>query len=146
MVTRAGALAATEYGASVNGVSDKELEQLRTLASAGMTPAAQGRSLTALLAIKGDPTARAAVAPILQWARTVWRTDVKSDGGDTTAADLVAAWLETAEQRQCLVAKNGTRRWGQIRGPIGAMFLSLDRISWRTDDGINLVDDLGSSG
>ena len=44
VITRAGPVAATQYGASVNGVSDTELMNLRTLEASGMTLAAQGRS------------------------------------------------------------------------------------------------------
>ena len=65
-LANAGALAATEYGASVNGDSDTELGKLRTLATAGMSPRPQGRSLAGVLALKGHPAARAAFAPIAQ--------------------------------------------------------------------------------
>jgi hypothetical protein len=70
IVTTMGTLAATEYGTSVNGISDTELRRLRSIAAAGMSPSVKGRSLTALLATQGDPTAKAATAPILQWALT----------------------------------------------------------------------------
>ena len=144
MVTNAGAIAATEYGASVNGISDTEWGKLQSIAAAGMTPAAHGRSLTALLALKGDPTARAATAPIAQWARMAWKAHLQQ-AGDVTLEDLAEAWTETCDERQTLISLEGIRQWQLARGPIAAMYLSLDRIGWHTDDGINLIDDMGIS-
>ena len=67
-----GAFAATEYGAASNGVSDAEWDKLQRIAASGMSPSAGGRSRTALFALKGDPTWRAATAPIHQWIKAVW--------------------------------------------------------------------------
>jgi hypothetical protein len=59
---------AAVYGAVVNGMSNMELIKLRRIAAAGMGPQARGRSLTMCMAINGDPTWRAGVAPIIRWA------------------------------------------------------------------------------
>jgi len=67
LIASAGVLSAAIYGAPVNGFSDSELQNLRRLAATAMTPTAQGRSLTALMLVRGDPTWSAAVAPIAQW-------------------------------------------------------------------------------
>ena len=64
-----------EYGASVNGDSDTELGKLRFPATAGVSPRPQGRSLAGVLVLKGHPAARAAFAPIAQWAHVAWRTN-----------------------------------------------------------------------
>ena len=71
IVASMGVVAATAYGAAVNGVSDSELGKVTRIGAAGMSPGAMGRSLTALLALKGDPAWRAAVGPILQWIRII---------------------------------------------------------------------------
>ena len=142
LVTNSGPIPSTEYGASVNGVSGTELGKLQSIAATGMTPAAQGRSLTALLALKGDPTARAATAPIAQWARMAWKAHLQRDD-DVTLEDLAEAWTETCDERRLLISSEGARKWHLARGPISAMYLSLDRIGWHTEDGITLIDDLG---
>ena len=137
-----GKLAATQYGAAVNGISDSELCHLQRIASVGSSPSARGRSLAALLAMTGDPTAGAATAPILYWAKVAWRSGSRLPG-ETTTADLAAAWKETDRYRCRFISSNGRRRWDQSLGPIGACMLSLDRLGWYSPDGLTLVDDLG---
>ena len=51
--------------------------------------------------------------------------------------------LISESYRQRLVDDYGTRKWGDPRGPIEAMELSLHRLGWYSDDGLTLVDDLG---
>ena len=106
-----------EYGASVNGVTDRELTKIQSVALAGMSPAAAGRSKTALLALKGDPSWTAAAAPILQWARMAWKDD-------TEMPDLMRqAWTAGSVERDHLLTPDGRRRWKLVRGPVGALFL-----------------------
>ena len=138
----AGVITAMEYGAAVHGVSDSELLNLQRVACAGMSPSAGGRSRTALLALSGDPTWRAATAPILQWIRVMTKDSVRLEG-DTSAADLAQAWTEGKEAREELYGPDGARRWNKARGPIGAFDLALDRLGWYTHDGCTLVDDKG---
>ena len=63
--------------------------------------------------------------------------------GATTLEDLKAAWRETQVKRQGLLRADGSRRWDQCEGPIGACQLSMDRIGWYSPDGLVLIDDLG---
>ena len=119
-VAAAGCMAATEYGSAVNGVSDSELAKLQKIAASGMTPSASGRSRTALFATKGDPTWRAAVAPVLQWIQVAWRTNRME--GETTKADLKAAWTETATRRTKLVSDDDTQRLRVILGADRVVF------------------------
>ena len=73
LVATTGVVSAATYGATVNGVSDRELLQLRRTAAAAMSPSARGRSLSALLILRGDPCWAAAVAPLTQWIRASWK-------------------------------------------------------------------------
>ena len=56
---------ATTYGVSVNGISNAEQHRLRVALLSAKPPYARGSSLRAKLALYGDPTLAAAVAPIL---------------------------------------------------------------------------------
>ena len=141
-VAASGAMRATEFGAAVNGLSDSEMDDLQRIALAGTSPGAKGRSRTAVMAILGDCTWEPATAPILQWVRTAWKGGSEADG-QATLDELSTAWREAEDDRGNLIAHDGTRRWSQVRGPLGAMFLSLDRIGWYTCDGRTFLDDLG---
>ena len=80
-VFASGVLPAMEYGAEVNGVSDKELHTIRTVAGHANASARSGRSLTASLLIRGDPTWRAMVAPVTRWQREIWRAASPAERG-----------------------------------------------------------------
>ena len=138
-VAASGAVRATECGAAVDGVSDDELEKLQSIALAGSSPSTPGRSKTEVLAIRGDVTWDPATAPIQQWIRTVLRSGGK-DASKATQQDLSQAWKEGASNRHSVFATDGSIRWSQVRSPIGAMRLSLDRIAWHTDDGAVFID------
>ena len=144
VVAANGLVAATEYGASINGVDDAELLDLRKIAASGMSPGAGGRSLTALLLLKGDPTWRAATAPILQWVKVAWQSKHASVRLKAISFDdLRNGWTATEADRARLWDSDGKRKWKECRGPIDAMALSLDRIGWTTHDGITFSDDQG---
>lgn len=89
-VCTAGAIRAAEYGAAVNGVSDCELRNMQSIATASISPGARGRCKIGLLAFNGDPTWQASVAPILQWIRIAWRSESRLKG-ETSIDDLRAA-------------------------------------------------------
>jgi hypothetical protein len=108
-----------------------------------MSPSAKGRSRTAVLAINGDPAWQAAVAPILQWVRMAWKAR-HEDGNMVTLEDLETAWQAATKDSERLTDDAGRRRWQQVRGPAGATYLTLDRIGWRSDDGLVFVDDNGT--
>jgi hypothetical protein len=72
-VFASGVLPSMDYGADIKGVSDKELHTIRTVAGHANASARSGRSLTASLLVRGDPSWRAMVAPVARWQREVWR-------------------------------------------------------------------------
>ncbi len=129
----AGPLPAATYGAAVNGVSDVEALALRRSAALAFTPRARGRSLSRLLHIVGVPTWRAEVEVILEYARQVWQASllgaVEPTDGTMTLAQLSRLWHAVGTSD--LIVDNGRRRnWDAVRGPIGAMHLSLHRVGW----------------
>ena len=84
------------------------------------------------------------MAPILHWIKVAWRDGERLEG-ETTLDDLGKAWKEAGEDRRNLFTKGGKRRWTQVRGPIGALALSLDRLGWHTNDGLHFTDDKGET-
>ena len=64
-IAASGVLKAAEFGAAINGISDREFLTLQRVALAGSSPKARGRSRTAFLAINGDATWQANLAPVL---------------------------------------------------------------------------------
>ena len=79
---------------------------------------------------------------MLQWIRMAWKT-VSTPSEPLSLRDLADAWNESTDERWSLLASDGTRRWSQTRGPIGALFLTLDRLGWSSDDGLSFTDDTG---
>ena len=63
-VCTGGVLPSVTYGMEVNGATDDEWTTLRQVFGAATAPATSGRSLTASLLCTGEPTWRAATAPI----------------------------------------------------------------------------------
>eukprot|EP00959_Pyramimonas_sp_CCMP1952_P378689 7932582-Pyramimonas_sp.AAC.1 len=68
----AGPLAGLFYDADTHGVSDFELASARRALGSALKPSSGQRSLTSLLTLYNDPTWRAAVAPIVRFAKEVW--------------------------------------------------------------------------
>jgi exonuclease III len=148
LIATAGVLSAATYGAPVHGFSDNELRSLRRLVASSMTPSAQGRSLSALMLIRGDPTWRAAVAPISQWIRATWHAahDHELVGRGITLDALTKAWLTDRSTRQGrLVSATGKSRWQRVKGPVDALELSMHRIGWTMQGPFVWKDDLGVS-
>eukprot|EP00959_Pyramimonas_sp_CCMP1952_P308283 6451768-Pyramimonas_sp.AAC.1 len=68
----AGVTPAATFGSAVVGLSDWELSQARRVLLSYKPPFHRGCSLTAKLALHGDPVDRASVAPAVHWASIVW--------------------------------------------------------------------------
>ena len=146
LIASAGVLSAAIYGAPVNGFSDSELQNLRRLAATAMTPTAQGRSLTALMLVRGDPTWSAAVAPIAQWVRAAWAAehDPVCVGRGIDVEFLSKAWHEgRASRHSNLVSPVGKARWQRVKGPVDALELSMHRLAWTASGPFSWTDDLG---
>ena len=80
-----------DYGARVQGITDKELASNRTIAAKGLRPLGRGRSLSKLLAIHVDLCWRSGVAPILACAEEVW---LGLDGVDSLLRRLSRAFFD----------------------------------------------------
>ena len=137
-----GLLSSAAFASEIFGVSNKELEQLRATAAATTTPAAQGRSRSLLFALRGDPTHKAATAPIHRYAAEVW--DALLDLGNLTqhqnpdrmtVKELVASWKAAKEE--------SANSWNKVRGPFGAYFLSLARVGWSAPAPFKVITDQG---
>ncbi len=133
LIFLAGPLPEATYGASVNGLSDKEVLTIRRNAAQAYSPRARGRSLSRLMLLVGIPTWRAEVEVILEYARQVWQASLLGAtvpcDGTLTLPQLSRLWHAVGTND--ILTHNGTRRnWSAVRGPIGAMWLSLHRLGW----------------
>ncbi len=140
-----GTLAGIAYVSEVHGMADRELRCVDRLAAVTMRPRAKGRSLNTLMAAAGAPTWRAGASPILHYTRAVWRavaTTATCNRADPMLPELRAAWEgldrdHLIEPRRRAAGGEGDdtnapdrRRWDRVRGPLGALHLSLHRIGW----------------
>ena len=100
------------YGSEIYGFSGPELNTLRSTGAAAMASSTTGRSLSALLAIRGDPAAIPAVSPIVAWAKEVWRAAnanlPSSKGRHMQLKDLRTYWKS--------VTVKPPKRWTAVRG------------------------------
>ena len=74
----------------------------------------------------------------MQWAKEVWTATsrVPIEGGrDMTLPELRQAWEEAADR--------SPKRWQQVRGPLGALHLSLARLGWSMQNAFCMTDDMG---
>ncbi len=129
----AGPLPEAVYGAAVNGLSDAEVLTLRRCAAQAYTPRARGRSLSRLLLIEGVPTWRAETEVIMEYSRQVWAASLRgaatADDGTMTLAELSRLW-HAVDTKSILPKEGQSRAWAEVKGPIGAAWLSLHRIGW----------------
>ena len=112
-----------------------------------MNPSAKGRSLSALLLLRGDPTWTAAVAPIQQWIRAGWHAaqDEALVGRGINLEFMMSAWNFNANKRKVrLIDDTGKRKWGTVKGPVDALELSLHRLGWTAESASVWIDDLGT--
>ncbi len=137
-----GPMAEAVYGAAVNGMSNAEVMALRRAAAHAYSPRARGRSLTALMLLYGVPTWKGEVEVVLQYARQAWAATLLGaalpSGSALTLSQLSKIWHGAkANQMLDLPAR---RAWSSVRGPMGAMVLTLQRIGWRMTGPFTLVD------
>ena len=117
----AGLVPQGSFGACVTGFSDQEWLSLRRSAAAALGTSAGGRSLSRLLALEGDPSAKAMIAPITRWASECWASRDHQDGA-LTPDEMLQLW------RSCL--RRGCRAWRDSHGPADATMLTLRRLGW----------------
>ncbi len=153
-----GIAPASAYDAPIWGLTDREVLTQRRTAAVAMRPRARGRSLTITNLLHGAPSARLEVAPVLQYARAVWRAVVAREEAAARGCGLpdIGRWWEAAMSLYRDIAgtyaavgvasktdekKEIAKAWRSIRGPIGGAMLSLARIGWRFSGAYKLVDD-----
>jgi hypothetical protein len=132
-----GFLPAACYGSEILGFSNQELLKMRRLASHALQPRGQGRSLTAVLAVHGDPVAKAMLAPIVRWAREVWQVSCGKKGAGFSLPRLRRCW-------EIVQRKEATLSWSSIRGPVGACLLTIKRLGWKANSAFTITNDQGS--
>ncbi len=156
-----GVAPSAAYDAPVWGITDQEVVSLRRTAAAALRPTARNRSLTMAHLLHQLPTARFEVAPVVQYARAVW----KANTARTNAAmrkcalpDIRGWWEATMSEAADIVAtydaagvagdgkarrRSAAKAWRRIRGPIGAAALTLRRIGWSFTSPFTVTDDRG---
>jgi len=142
-VFTSGVLPAIVYGAEVNGISDVELKKIRNISTAAMTGGTTGRSLSASLLLRGDPSWKAGVAPISRWHKEVWRVHHQGRKSNFTAQEIEEAWHVARKNDHEWYKADGSPKWSGVRGPVGATCLSLQRMGWIPLEPFEWIDDLG---
>ncbi|CAK0868465.1 unnamed protein product, partial [Prorocentrum cordatum] len=130
-----GVLPSVGHGATVSGISDKELQQMRSMAGVFCGYKGSG-SLTLYLAAQKwnfDPIFHATCSIVGQCAAWVW-------DGRVTLSRLQRAWMGL---RDSWDARDTHVTWASAQGPLSAMWLSLRRINWNMASSAILVDDEG---
>ncbi len=149
----AGVGPSASYYAAVQGMSDREVLQLRRLSASVFPPRSRFRSLTIVHIANGMPTAPAEVAAAMQYSRMVWTAVIngasrpRHEGFDLPG--LREAWERVAASAGTFIDKDAAddtkrRYWGNSRGPLAAAMLELDRVGWtpvgpfqwRDDEGV----------
>ena len=133
----AGALPAATYGAEILGVSDTELEALRSTAKRAMTPHGKARSASALFVARGDPTWRPAAGLIVRWAQEVWWSETPrgTAANALTIDELSDAWTAASS--------SWPAKWSNSRGAMDTARLSAKRIGWQFNGPFSITTDQG---
>ena len=121
LITTAGLLPQAAFAAEITGLTSQEWVRLRHAAAVGLGGRCGGRSTLRLLLLDGDPTIAAAIAPATRWAQEVWAAAM----GDQAVLSLGQLAVAHAE-----LLKRQPRCWSQVRGPAGALWLTLRRMGW----------------
>ncbi len=142
-VVRRGQLPAATYGGAVHGVSDHELELLRAMTSAAVSPTTRGTSRTLKLLMAGDPAIEANTKVLIQWASAIWRAcgpAISRRRSDPTPV-LMNAALRRAEAQARDPSKGS---WSAVAGPAMAAVLTAKRIGWMFMSAFRISDDRGN--
>ena len=84
---------------------------------------------------EGYPPRRAAVAPIVRWAREVWTLQTHSFEFCLSWAELRAGWE--------VVFSHDQHSWSTVSGPVSALRMSLYRIGWSMANFCTRTNDFG---
>ena len=85
---------AASFGAPANGLSDSELLKLRRTLVSPITPCHGGVSLSAKLALMGDPAWKQAVAPVVAWVSAVWIAITQPQWARISIVELRTIWVQ----------------------------------------------------
>jgi len=109
----------------------------RTVAQAyGHRPG--GGSLSVTAALVDDVSWRGTAAPIGQWAKEAW--SAANRPMEERSRHLRLTWLRSA---WTALSRSPPTSWQEVRGPFGAIWLSLARLRWTWCSPFVFVDDLG---
>ncbi len=142
-IVRRGQVPAATYGGAVHGVSDHELDLLRAMTSAAVSPTTRGTSRTLKLLMAGDPAVDANAKVLIHWASAIWRAcgpAVSRRRSDPTPV-LMNAALRRAET-QARDPVKGT--WSSVAGPALAAVLTARRIGWMFLNAFRISDERGN--
>ena len=117
-VAQAGLQASFQYGVDCTGLTNQQLSIARTIVFCACEPRTAGKSRTLSLMLQGrgqlDPAFRAARAPVEAMASALWQT-----------------WLpKHVLATVCTWASQHVLTWAQVKGPGGALVLTLARLGW----------------
>lgn len=117
-VAGAGLLPALDYGVSVTGLAEAELQSMRTQVFKAIEARPEGKSRTLALMLMPqkhlDPIFAATLEPVVALATALWEQ-----------------WLPRKVLSDCMDWTCGhVRSWGQVRGPLAAALLSMRRVGW----------------
>eukprot|EP00959_Pyramimonas_sp_CCMP1952_P456620 9473472-Pyramimonas_sp.AAC.2 len=127
-VFRVGARPGLTYGVEISGMTDAELTNLRREYGKFVKPFHGGVSAPAKLELEGDPAAKQAVAPALQWSRMIWAAVTQPDSALVPLATLCAWWSQALAGR----ALNDLQ-WSTSRGPLERAALCVRRVGWTVE-------------
>ena len=124
-ILRTGTSPAMTYGAQVYGLSGGEDRTSRIIMASAFFPLSGGVSLDAATALLDDTSWRGTAAPIVQWAAEVWRAVCSAGAAQQRG-------LALPELRRAWECSRPTlpRRWTEVRGPLGACHLCIQRLGW----------------
>ena len=160
-VVNTGLLPAALYGVGVHGLDHVETMKVRRIAATAMRPGGKMRSLIAVHLIHNAPTLKWELAPAISYARAVWRGCVNREQASRKGmglTDLRKMWEATAADRSRLEEKEGelgrggggnrqikkkSNPWHKVKGPFGAITLTLRRIGWSFISAFKFKDDRG---
>ena len=136
-VFTAGVLPAIAYGSGVVGMTNGQLRDAQSVFLAASAPGVVSRSRSLSLLILNDPCWRAAGLPILHWAQEVW--------GSMLQGPRIGRWcsLSLLSKAFAAVACDPPRGWGDVVGPIGALWLTLPRFGWAMTEAFRWKDEAG---
>ena len=98
----------------------------------------KGKSRSVALLLLEDIARRPATAPIRVWAEMVWMafTLQKYSRNTPSVGELSRLW-------HAVEAGGWPRGWGQVRGPLGALHLSMARVGWSARGPFEFTDHAG---